>query len=117
MARYRQEFDDERDYYRGRESSRRDDWGWGFENRYPRSRETPEEYRRPEYARGRFGERADYEYNEPSYDRRYYREDNYSGTLYDRGENLSAIVVERGSRIRDQEPHLLEARGVVTEQI
>jgi CBS domain-containing protein len=112
MARYRQEFDDERDYYRGRESLRRDDWGSGFENRYPRSRETSEEYRRPEYARGRYGERADYEYNEPRYDRRYYREDNYSGTLYDRGENL-----RRGFREDRLERSRLRCHEIMTRDL
>ena len=87
MARYRSDMEDERDFYTRREGLRRDDWAFG--DRYLRGRSPAEERRRPDYSRGRFGERADYEYNEPRYgSERYYRDEGYGGSLYDRGEHL-----------------------------
>lgn len=86
MARYRSEMDDERDYYTRREGLSRDDWAHG--DRYLRNRPA-EERGRLDYSRGRFGERADYEYNEPRYgSERFYRDEGYGGSLYDRGEHL-----------------------------
>lgn len=54
MARYRNDMEDERDYYR------REEEPW-------RGRRAFEGERRPEYNRGRFGERAEYDYDEPRY--------------------------------------------------
>ncbi len=65
MARYRNELDDERDYYRREERMRRDSMG-AFDEPYS-SRNRIEQDWRPDYNRGRFGERAEYEYNEPRY--------------------------------------------------
>ena len=65
MARYRNELDDERDYYRREERMRRDTMG-AFDEPYS-SRNRIEQDWRPDYNRGRFGERAEYEYNEPRY--------------------------------------------------
>jgi len=86
MARYREELDNERDYYsRGQ---RRE--AWGYNDPYSRGRTFNEDDRRPDYNRGRFGERADYDYNEPRYSgsEREYHGDSYGGSLYDRGEHL-----------------------------
>lgn len=80
MARYQNEFDDERDYYSRGETLRRED------DRYSRSRPY-EEYRRPEPNRSRFGERAEYEYNEPRYNNPN-REDRYEDGRYDRSEHM-----------------------------
>jgi len=55
MARYRSDQDDDRDFYRRDEMLRRENFG----------RFDPE--RRPDYNRGRFGERAEYDYDEPRY--------------------------------------------------
>src|SRR4029453_1175682 len=111
MARYRQELDDERDYYTRRETTRPEEWG--YESRYPRTRDTFDS-RRPEYARGRFGERADYEYNEPRYggSERYYREDGYAGSLYDRGEHL-----RRGFREDRLERSRLRCHEIMTRDL
>ena len=65
MARYRNELDDERDYYRREERMRRDSMG-AFDEPYS-SRNRIEQDWRPDYNRGRFGERAEYEHNEPRY--------------------------------------------------
>jgi CBS domain-containing protein len=79
--------DDERDYYTRPEGSRRDDLAYG--DRYLRGRRLGEERGRFDYSRGRFGERADYEYDEPRYgSERYYRDEQYRGSLHDRGEHF-----------------------------
>lgn len=69
MARYREEFDDERDYYgRERDLRMRREAPWGYENREDRNRrEFLEGTPGTEYSRGRFGERAEYDYDEPRY--------------------------------------------------
>lgn len=65
MARYRNELDDERDYYPREERTRRENLGaWDEPFRDRRNFDTE---RRPDYNRSRFGERADYEYDEPRY--------------------------------------------------
>ena len=67
MARYRNE-DDERDYYPREERLRRENFGGGgYEEPLGTSRRFDNE-RRPDYSnRGRFGERAEYNYDEPRY--------------------------------------------------
>ena len=66
MARYRNELDDERDYYRREERQRRDSLG-AFDQPYS-ARDRYEQDSRQGYNRGgRFGERAQYEYDEPRY--------------------------------------------------
>ena len=65
MARYRNDQDDERDYYRREERMRRENFG-GYDEPYRGGRQFDME-RRPEYNRGRFGERAEYDNDEPRY--------------------------------------------------
>ena len=65
MARYRNDLDDERDYYRREERMRRENLG-AYDEPYRAGRQLESE-RRPEYNRGRFGERAEYDYDEPRY--------------------------------------------------
>ena len=67
MARYRDEFEDERDYRRGGSFERDRPWNY---NRPFSTRE--EDYRQRDFGRerfsgGRFGERADYQHDEPRY--------------------------------------------------
>lgn len=64
MARYRNDMDDERDYYSREERLRRENFG-AYDEPY-RARRQFDTERRPEY-RGRFGERANYESDEPRY--------------------------------------------------
>jgi CBS domain-containing protein len=103
MARYQNEWDEERDYYSRGEGLRREDWGQA--DRFARNRNPFDDYRRPESRRGRFGERADYEYNEPRY---YppYREERYGDSRYERGEHLRRGFAEprvERSRLRCHE--------------
>ncbi len=66
MARYRNDVDDDRDYYPRDQHLRRENFGvqnepWrGGDRRFDNER-------RPDYNRGRFGERAEYDYDEPRY--------------------------------------------------
>jgi CBS domain-containing protein len=70
MARYRNDPEDERDYYPREERLMRENPGAYEEPSRPRRHFETE--RRPEDNRGRFGERADYDYDEPRYsDARY----------------------------------------------
>src|SRR4051812_44506129 len=70
MARYRNDMDDERDYRPREENLRRENFGGGggggYEDRYRSNRQLDTEARQ-DYSRGRFGERAEYNYDEPRY--------------------------------------------------
>lgn len=65
MARYRNEMDDDRDYYPREDRLRRENLG-GYDESMRGVRRFDDE-RRPDYNRGRFGERAEYDYDEPRY--------------------------------------------------
>ena len=65
MARYRNEMDDERDYYPREERHRRENFG-AYDEPF-RARRQFETERGPDYNRGRFGERAEYDNDEPRY--------------------------------------------------
>jgi CBS domain-containing protein len=111
MARYRNEPDEERESYPRRDSLRREDWG--REDQYYRNR-IAGDYRRPEYNRRGFGERADYEYDEPRYGgyERPYRDEGYAGSLYDRGEHL-----RRGFRDSRLERSRLRCHEIMTRDL
>jgi CBS domain-containing protein len=92
MARYRNDLDDERDrdYYPREERLRREALG-SYDEPYSQRRQFDSE-RRPEYGGGRFGERADYEHDEPRYSQNRepwgdrgdrYRDDSRRSSLYD----------------------------------
>jgi CBS domain-containing protein len=67
MARYRNDSDDDRDYYPREERFRREAFGtYGQDEPMTRRREF-ERDRQAEFGGGRFGERAQYEYDEPRY--------------------------------------------------
>jgi CBS domain-containing protein len=101
--------DDERDDYLRRDP-RRDDWAYG--DRY--LRRYPAEERRRDYSRGRFGERADYEFDEPRYgSERFYRNEGYGDSLYDRGEHF-----RRGFRdYRTHERSRLRCHEIMTRDL
>ncbi len=65
MARYRSDLED-REYYETEERRRRES-PWRYDEPYARSRRSLADYDRGDYGRGRFGERAGYEHNEPRY--------------------------------------------------
>src|SRR5829696_7623786 len=98
MARYRNEQDDERDYYPREERMRRENLG-AYDEPYRAGRQFDNE-RRPEYNRGRSGERAEYDYDEPRYAENRgerSRDDNRRSSLYDVRGDIS------GGRWRDRE--------------
>jgi CBS domain-containing protein len=88
MARYRNEQDDERDYYQREDRQRRENFG-SYNEQY-RDRRQFDTERRPEYNRGRFGERAEYESDEPRYGyRESFRDDTRRSSLRDIRGDLS----------------------------
>ena len=66
MARYRNEPDDDREYYPREERLRRENFSSGYDEPWGAGRRFDSE-RRTEYNRGRYGERAEYNYDEPRY--------------------------------------------------
>src|SRR5438045_4463329 len=92
MGRYRNDLDDERDrdYYPREERMRREALG-SYDEPYSLRRQFDSEGR-PESGRGRFGERADYNYDEPRYSQQRepsndrndrYRDESRRSSLYD----------------------------------
>jgi CBS domain-containing protein len=68
MARYRNDFNEDRDVNRERDLRMRREAPWGYDDSAERNRrEFIEGNRRTEFSRGRFGERAEYDYDEPRY--------------------------------------------------
>lgn len=84
MGRYRNDLDDERDYYPREERLRRENLG-AYDEPFSARRHFETEQWRPEYNRGRFGERAEYDRDEPRYGdyRERFRDDTRRGSLYD----------------------------------
>lgn len=86
MARYRNDLDDERDYYRREDRPRREMMGGGYDESWG-SRNRSDQDWRPDYNRGsRFGERAEYEYDEPRYSEqrgRFRENEGRRSSLYD----------------------------------
>ncbi len=67
MVRNRNDIDENREYDSRNERFRRER-PWGYDDPYAgRSRSLAGDYRRGDESRGRFGERADYDYDEPRY--------------------------------------------------
>ena len=118
MARYRNEQDEDRDYYRREDRMRRDSLG-AFDEPYS-SRSRFEQDWRPDYNRGgRFGERADYEYDEPRYSRGYNqprRDEGTRSSLYDvRGDLSSGRWRDR--EYRAGERSRLRCRDIMTRDL
>jgi CBS domain-containing protein len=117
MARYRNDQDDERDYYRREERFRRENLG-AYDEPYREGRQFDTE-RRPEYNRGRFGERAEYDYDEPRYAENRgepFRDDTRRSSLYDVRGDIS------GGRWRDREQYSsdrsrLRCRDIMTREL
>lgn len=118
MARYRNDLDDERDYYRREDRMRRENLG-AYDEPYRGGRQFDTE-RRSEYNRGRFGERAEYDYDEPRYaeyrggDR--FRDDTRRSSLDDVRGDIS------GGRWRDREHYAsdrsrLRCRDIMTRDL
>ena len=118
MARYRNDQDDERDYYRREERMRRENFG-AYDEPYRAGRQFDNE-RRPEYNRGRFGERAEYDNDEPRYAEygggERFRDDTRRSSLYDVRGDIS------GGRWRDREHYAadrsrLRCRDIMTRDL
>ncbi|HET8782321.1 MAG TPA: CBS domain-containing protein, partial [Pyrinomonadaceae bacterium] len=116
MARYRNDMDDDRDYYRREDRIRRDTMG-AFDEPYS-SRDRYEQNWRTDYNRGgRFGERAQYEQDEPRYSesRGSFRDEGRRSSLYDVRGDLS------GGRWRDRdyrtERSRLRCRDIMTRDL
>jgi CBS domain-containing protein len=112
MARYRDELDDERDYYLREERLRREHLG-AYDEPF-RARRRFDTERRPDYNRGRFGERAEYEYDEPRYaaHRERYREGR--NTLDDLRGDLST---GRSRGYYEAERSRLRCREIMTREL
>lgn len=99
MARYRNDMDDERDYYPREERLRREAFG-SYEEPYNRRPRFDNERRwedegRSNYGRGRFGERANYENDEPRYSDTRERW-NESDRFRDQGQRSNTLFDIRG---------------------
>jgi CBS domain-containing protein len=108
--------DDDRDYYRREDRLRRESLG-AYDEPYS-SRSRLEQDWRPDYNRGgRFGERAEYEYDEPRYSesRGRFREEGRRSSLYD----VRGDLANRNWRDRDyrSERSRLRCRDIMTRDL
>ena len=104
MARYRDEFDDQDMYERERRIGR--DAPWGFDDSAQRRRREFVEGNRPEFGQGRFGERAEYDHDEPRYGdyrSRDVRSEGFRDTSEYRGRGFDPGYGRRGYEQRDYE--------------
>ena len=121
MARYRNDMEDDRDYYPREERFRREALG-AYDEPFTRRGEYERE-RGTEYGRGRFGERADYEYDEPRYSQdreswgdrgERFRDENRRSSLYDiRGDLGTGRHRERYAAERSR----LRCRDIMTKDL
>jgi CBS domain-containing protein len=122
MARYRNDMDDERDYYAREDRLRRENFGSYDEQQQYRPRRQFDSELRREYNPGRFGERANYESDEPRYaenrggERQ--REDWRRSSLYDvRGDVGVGAARERDRDYYAPERSRLRCRDIMTRDL
>ncbi|HSK63422.1 MAG TPA: CBS domain-containing protein [Pyrinomonadaceae bacterium] len=112
MARYRDDLDDERDYYEREQRLRRENLG-AYDEPFKARRHFDTE-RRPDYNRGRFGERAEHNYDEPRYaDRERYRDDRGSSLFDVRGD----LGTGRSRDYYEAERSRLRCRDIMTRDL
>ena len=121
MARHRDDLDDERDYYEREQRLRRENLGAYDEQFRPRRHFDNE--RRPDFNRGgRFGERAEYDNDEPRYadsryadygDRDRYRDDRRSSLFDVRGD----LGTGRSREYYEPERSRLRCRDIMTRDL
>jgi len=120
MARYRNEFDD-RDYYdRERDQQVRREAPWGYDDSAERNRrEFLEGNRRTEFSRGRFGERAEYNNDEPRYSEHGggFRDERFGESTQDRGRGYDPRYDQRGSTQYARERSRLRCRDIMTRDL
>ena len=118
MARYRNDLDDDRDYNRREDRYRRENFG-AYDEPYRAGRQFDNE-RRPEYNRGgRFGERAEYDYNEPryaNYGGERFGDENRGSSLYDVRGDISGGRW-RGREQYSSERSRLRCRDIMTREL
>jgi len=120
MARYRNDLNDERDYYPREERLRREHFG-AYDEPYSARRRFETE-RRPDYNRGsfenrgRFGERAEYDNDEPRYGdyRDRFRDEGRRSSLYDVRGDLSSGT---SRDYRASERSRLRCRDIMTRDL
>ena len=125
MARYRNDMDDERDYYNRNENLRRENFGTYDEPYRGGGRHQFETGRGSDFSRGRFGERAEYNNDEPRYadygrgER--FRDDMRRGSSYEnRGDIASANSRDRDYQYSGQygqERSRLRCRDIMTRDL
>lgn len=108
MARYRNDMDDDRDYYARDERLRRENFG-SYDEPY-RARRHFDTERRPDYSRGRFGERAEHYYDEPRY------ADTRRRPLYDTRDDFSTATL-RDRDYYTPERSRLRCRDIMTRDL
>ena len=110
MARYRNENDREFDTRNDRFDRERP---WNFNDPYENPGRSADDYDRRDFGRGRFGERADYEYNEPRYNdySRNYPQENLRRPSEGRDYRAESRYYDRGSRSR------LRVRDIMTRDL
>ncbi|HEX7295879.1 MAG TPA: CBS domain-containing protein [Pyrinomonadaceae bacterium] len=120
MARYRNDMDDDRDYYARDERLRRENFGSYDDQQYRPRREFDTE-RRPDYSRGRFGERADYNNDEPRYANygggERFREENRRSSLYEGRDDLSSNTWRDRDYQQAPERSRLRCRDIMTRDL
>ena len=117
MARYRNDQDEERDYYRREDRMRRENFG-AYDEPYRGGRQFDTE-RRSEYNSGRFGERAEYDYDEPRYAENRgerFRDDSRRSTLDDLRGDISGGRW-RGREQYSSERSRLRCRDIMTRDL
>jgi len=109
MGRYRDEQED-RDFGRNDRFERQRPWNY---NQSFEERRRDDDYRREQFSRGRFGERADYDYDEPRYSGhpRGYGESDYGQFDYDRDYQTGRQESYAGGRSR------LRCRDIMTRDL
>jgi len=118
MTRYRNELDNERDYYRREERPRRENFSGGYDEPWGAGRRFDTE-RQTDYNRGRYGERAEYDYDEPRYanqgERERFRDDAARSSLYEgRGDLGTGRWRDRGYA---SERSRLRCRDIMTREL
>src|ERR1043166_4211896 len=120
MARYRNDMDDDRDYYGRDENLRRENFG-SYDEPYRGGRRQFDAGRREDFSRGRFGERAEYNNDEPRYANygggERFRDDMRRSSLYEgRGDYSTPNWRDRDNQY-GQERSRLRCRDIMTRDL
>ena len=122
MARYRNDMDDDRDYYGRDDRLRRENFG-SYDDQYRPRRQFDTE-RRPDYSRGRFGERAEYNNDEPRYANygggggaERFRDENRRSSLYEGRDDWSSNMWRDRDYQQAPERSRLRCRDIMTRDL